>query len=256
MSYFRRLGPHRFLATAATGGAWAVEEQHIAPALGLLAHAVAQDQEQRGRPGLVMARLSYDILGTVAIGEVEVAVEVVRPGRTIDLVQARLSASGRDVVRARVWLLEPRDSAGTAGTPVPTMPPPEALPAWDPTTLWVGGFIASVQVRREDLGPGRARVWVRTPLPLVAEEPVAEPARLIGLLDIANGMAVRADPREVAYPNVDLTVHLTRRPVGEWLGLDTTVTFGADGLGLTSSVVHDLAGPLGTCAQALTVRPR
>jgi hypothetical protein len=66
---------------------------------------------------------------------------------------------------------------------------------------------------------------------------------------------VRRDPRSVAFPNVDLTAHLFREPRGGWLGFDTTVSFGADGLGLTSSVVHDEVGPVGTSAQLLTVRP-
>jgi hypothetical protein len=59
----------------------------------------------------------------------------------------------------------------------------------------------------------------------------------------------------VAFPNVDLTAHLFRAPRGEWLGFDTTVTFSADGLGLTSTVLHDVHGPIGTMAQMLTVRP-
>jgi hypothetical protein len=78
---------------------------------------------------------------------------------------------------------------------------------------------------------------------------------MAALFDIANGMAVRADPTSVHYPNIDLTAHLTRPPAGEWLGFDTRVTFGPGGLGLTSSVIHDEAGPLGTVAQSLTVRP-
>jgi hypothetical protein len=33
------------------------------------------------------------------------------------------------------------------------------------------------------------------------------------------------------------------------------VSFGPAGLGVTSSRLHDLEGPVGTLAQALTVRP-
>jgi hypothetical protein len=40
MPYFKRLDEHRFLATKEVSGAWDIEQQHIAPALGLLAHAV------------------------------------------------------------------------------------------------------------------------------------------------------------------------------------------------------------------------
>jgi hypothetical protein len=57
------------------------------------------------------------------------------------------------------------------------------------------------------------------------------------------------------YPNVDLTVHLHRQPEGPWTGLDTTVTFGPTGQGLTSTVLHDLNGPVGHAQQILTVRP-
>lgn len=55
--------------------------------------------------------------------------------------------------------------------------------------------------------------------------------------------------------NIDLTAHLFTQPRGDWLGFDTTVSFGPHGVGLTSSVSHDLGGPIGTVAQVLTVRP-
>jgi hypothetical protein len=68
-------------------------------------------------------------------------------------------------------------------------------------------------------------------------------------------MTVRADPRTVAFPNVDLTAHLFAEPRGEWVGFDTTVSFGREGHGLTSSVIHDVHGPIGTLSQILTIRP-
>jgi hypothetical protein len=98
-------------------------------------------------------------------------------------------------------------------------------------------------------------VWVRTGQPLVAGEEASRFAAVVGLLDIANGMTVRAAPGEVAFPNVDLTAHFFAQPAPGWLGLDTTVSFGADGVGLTASVLHDETGPIGTSAQCLTVRP-
>ena len=57
------------------------------------------------------------------------------------------------------------------------------------------------------------------------------------------------------FPNVDLSLHIYREPVGEWLGLDSTVTFAGDGVGLTSSVLHDEQGPFGRSEQILTLRP-
>jgi hypothetical protein len=63
------------------------------------------------------------------------------------------------------------------------------------------------------------------------------------------------DPREVAFPNLDLTAHLFAQPRGEWIGFDTAVSFGPTGVGVTSSVLHDISGPIGTMAQVLTIRP-
>ncbi len=102
---------------------------------------------------------------------------------------------------------------------------------------------------------GAATVWLATPVALVADEPVSELARFVGLVDTANGIAVRRSPRGWMFPNVDLTTHLHRQPAGRWEGLATTVVFGPDGAGLTTTVLHDLTGPAGRAGQPLTVRP-
>ncbi|MDF0532492.1 thioesterase family protein [Tsukamurella sp. 8F] len=252
--YFRRTGDAAFAATAHTGGAWKTDEQHIAPALGLLAHVVEADRDARRSDGLVLTRLSYDILGVLPVGDVTTTVTVLRPGRTIELVEATLAHGERDAVRLRAWLMAPRDTAAVAGTALEAIPGPTECPDWDPTTVWPGGFIASAQVRRTQQAPGRATYWVRTDVPLL-DEPVSRTASAAGLLDIANGMTVRADPRAVAFPNVDLTAHLYSAPGEGWLGFDTRVSFGADGLGLTETVLHDESGPIGSVSQMLTVRP-
>ncbi|WP_299442392.1 thioesterase family protein [uncultured Phycicoccus sp.] len=256
MAYFERLGDTRFRATEHTGGAWREDEQHIAPALGLLAHVVERDRDARRDDDLVLARLSYDILGTVPVAEVDTSVRVLRAGRTIELVEATMSHAGRVVVVLRAWLLQQQDTAALAGTALPAMPPPGELPEWSPRDTWPGGFIRSVELRRHLEEPGRGWFWARATEPLLSDEPVSEGARLAGLLDLANGMTVRSDPAEVHFPNVDLTAHLLRTGQGKWLGVDTTVSFGATGVGVTSSRLHDTAGPLGTLAQSLTVRPR
>jgi hypothetical protein len=255
MPYFERLDDHRFRATEEVSGAWDVRHQHIAPALGLLVHAVERARDARRADGLRIGRLSFDILGTVPVDVVEIDVRVARPGRTIELVEARLTHDGRDAVVLRSWLMQAADTRALSATPLMPMPPPAALEPWDPTTVWPGGFIASAEVRREQEEPGRARFWVRSRTTLLDGEPVSNLARFAALLDIANGMTVRVSPGEVAFPNVDLTAHLFEEPQGEWAGFDTSVSFGAGGLGLTSSVLHDERGPVGTMAQSLTVRP-
>lgn len=256
MAYFRRVSAASYRATEHTGGAWNAGEQHIAPSFGLLAHAIELDRDARGNSHLVIARVSYDILGTVPVDVVvDTDVTVIRPGRTIELVEATLSHEGRMVVLARAWLLKQYDTTAIAGSGLAPIAGPQTMPAWDMAALWPGGFIAAAEVRRTEIEPGRAVSWVRTAVPLVDGEPVSSIARALGLLDIGNGLAVRVDPREAAFPNLDLTAHLFAAPRGEWIGFDSAVSFGSGGIGLSHSIIHDETGPVGTLSQILTVRP-
>ncbi|WP_046658448.1 thioesterase family protein [Lysobacter capsici] len=255
-AYFERVDRHRFRATEQVGGGWNPAEQHIAPAFGLLAHAVEADRDARRDDGLRLARLSYDILGVLPIDVVDIEVAVLRPGRTIELVEARLSHAGRVAVILRAWLMQDYDTAAWAGSTLPPIAPVETMPVWEPGSMWPGGFVRSVEVRRAQVEPGRASYWLRTACSLIAGEQVSATARVLGMLDIANGITPRASTDEVVFPNLDLTAHLFASPRGEWLGLDTSVSFGAHGIGLTHSVLHDRHGPIGAMSQCLTIRPR
>lgn len=255
-AYFLRIDKTRFQPTEHVGGGWNPNEQHISPALGLLAHAVETDRDTRRDDRLPIARLSYDILGTLPIDAIDIEVTVLRAGRTIELVEARLSHAGRAAVVVRAWLMQEYDTAAFAGSPFPRIAAAEAMQPWDPTTLWPGGYIRSVQVRRDQLEPGRASYWLRTDIALIEGERVSATARAVGLLDTANGMTPRAAAEDVAFPNLDLTAHWLGQPRGDWLGFDTTVSFGANGVGLTHSIIHDAGGPIGVVSQCLTVRPR
>lgn len=256
MAYWRRTGAHTYQPTEHVGGAWDEATQHISPALGVLAHVVEQDRDRRRGDDLVISRLSYDILGTVPVDAIDVEVEVLRPGRTIELVQATASYAGRAVVVLRAWLAEPYDTVGLAGVELPRIPPPDEMEPWDMSALWPGGFIASLELRRKEMGPGRSTAWLRTPHPLVEDEAVSRFAAVAGLLDVSNGIAVRTDPARALFPNLDLTAHFLAQPTEGWLGLDTSVSFGPGGVGVTSTVMHDERGPIGTIAQTLTVRPQ
>lgn len=254
MAYFTRLSNTDFRATEHTGGAWSVSEQHIAPAMGLLTHVIELDCARRDI-GFKIGRLAFDILGVIPIDAVQTEVRSLRSGRTIELVEATMLHNGRPALKARAWLVKPNDTRPIEGNTIRPIPGRETMQPWDATTVWPGGFIATIDVRRASEGPGRAAYWARANYPLLDGEPVSPLARFASLFDIANGMAVRAAPTEVAFPNLDLTAHLFAAPRGDWLGFDTSVSFGAEGIGLTSSTIYDEAGPIGTLAQMLTLRP-
>lgn len=256
MAYFERIDSTRLRATEHVSGAWNEEEQHIAPALGLMAHVMELDRDQRRDDHLRISGLHYDILGPVPVGEVEVTCRVLRPGRTIELVEVELSYQGRAIVLLRGWLLAEFSSEHVQGSDLPQLPSPESFEPWEASSLWPGGMIRSIEGTRRPISDGRAQAWIRTDHALVADESVSDVARFIGLFDLSNGLAVRADPSEVLFPNVELTAQLFRDPAGQWVGYDTTVSFGPDGRGLTHTIIHDEAGPVGAVTQGLTVRPQ
>ena len=226
----------------------------MAPVAGIMAHVL---EAFVARQGLRIARISYEILGLIPDGEFEIVTSMVRPGRTIELVQAELIAGGRVAVRATAWRLQTSDTTEVHGIVDARMPALEHAGEQVSLAQWPGGYIRSIEVRPlPDHAPGRGRVWLRTPYPLLSSEPVSDFARLAGLVDTSNGISPRVKPGDggYAFPNVDLQVHLYRVPNGEWLGLENVVNFGADGVGLTSTVLHDTDGPFGRSEQILTIR--
>ncbi len=253
LSFYRPLAGGRFQPTLHAQGAWSDHEQHMGPVSGLLAHCLERHQP---RDDLQLSRINYDILGMIAAEPSEVRTRTLRPGRTIELLEATMIVGNRPVVRATAWRLARHDTTAVAGGLPEPMPGPDGLPAWDGSGVWSGGYIAAVDFRVVPGGrPGRVQAWLRTEKTLVEGVDSTEEARFIGLIDTANGIATRVKPSEWMFPNTDLTIHFHRTPTGPWVGLDTTVTFGPSGVGLTSSTLFDIEGAVGRSEQSLTVRP-
>ncbi|MFT0531548.1 thioesterase family protein [Castellaniella hirudinis] len=252
-AYYVREAAHRFVSTLHSQGAWQPGEQHLAPAAGL----VLAEAERRLPSDKLISRVSFDVLGVIHSGPFTVDVRMLRPGRSIELIEASMRHGDQISVQARIWRLAASDTTSVQGLEWTALPAPEALDPVTMSTIWEGGFISTLQARRgADNRAGRGRSWLRTDIPLVdgeADPPVAGFAKLI---DTANGLAVRQHPEQVFFANVDLTVHFIRQPVAGWVGFDTRVTFGPTGLGETFSVLSDAQGPVGTAAQSLTLRLR
>ncbi|MBA8795390.1 hypothetical protein FHX74_003026 [Friedmanniella endophytica] len=251
----------RFEPSGHVQGAWRDDEQHMAPVSGLLAHCLLS---HRPRPELQLCRISYDILGVIGAAETTVSVRTLRAGRTIELVAAELAVADRVAVRATGWRLLRGDTTGIATTidDAARLPDPADSEPWDARGRWPGGYIDSVEVRRAPGVDGRVRAWIGTAVPLLADAEADPLAGYLGLVDTANGINARLDPRRWAFPNTDLTVHLVRSPGfapdaegRRWVGLETDALLGPEGVGLTSSTLYDRDGALGRAEQILTLRP-
>ncbi|MGO1405622.1 MAG: thioesterase family protein [Agrococcus casei] len=254
-SYFTRTDEHTFESHIHTQGAWNTAEQHVAPSFGLLVHEIERDRDARRDDALMVTRASFDIYGTFTIDPVSVSTRVLRPGLTVELVEASLEQNGRAAIVVRAWLMKGFDTTDLAANELAPMPSRDDMEESTFALDWPGGAVRSIETRKQEEHPGRACSWTRPKVALVSGEEPSALARMTGLFDFANGLTPRARPEDVLFPNLDLTVHYLREPVGEWLGYDTTVTYSAVGTGLTHTVLHDDDGPFAVQSQGLTVRP-
>ena len=172
--------------------------------------------------------------------------------------EAALAAGGRDVARASAWRVR-----RTEGVSVPPVgPAPSALPAEQAQPDlrgWGRGFLQAMEWRWVTGGfaeAGPATVWGRMLHPLVPDEEPSPLARVLVVADCGNGASAELDLTRWHFINPELTVHLHREAVGEWVCLDATTAVSEGGTGLATSVLSDASGLLGVGAQSLLVAPR
>ena len=80
---------------------------------------------------------------------------------------------------------------------------------------------------------------------------------MLAASDFGNGISRIVEFGAFLFINADLTVHLHREPVGEWVLIDARTRLeGETGAGLASSVLSDERGPIGLAAQSLFVAAR
>ena len=253
-AFYVPVRPGVLRATGHTVGPWAATDQHGGPPAGLLVRALEQVLPPDGG---WLARISVDLLGAVPVGELAVSAAVLRPGRSVQLATAALSAGGREVARATGWWHRLGDTAGIAhgagaAPPLPDVPDPD-----DPR--WAGGYLRAMEWRRvkgDFTEPGPAVLWARMRLPLVAGEQPSPAQRVLVTADSGKGAGAALPIESWLYVNTELTVHLLRPPVGEWVCLDSASTIGPVGGGYALTTLSDTAGEVGRGAQALLVRQR
>lgn len=246
----------RWRATVHTTGPWDSRFEHGGPPSALLARALERCEP---RSDTMVARVSVDLLGPVPVGELDLRVRMARPGRSVELVEAALSAAGRDVARASAWRVR-RNAAQAVPdrhpAPLP-LPPPGAPPLRGD---WIGGYLDAVEWRLVGgpgfVEPGPATAWTRLRHPLVPGEEPSPLQRVLAVADSGNGLSSELDLARWHFINPELTVHLHREAVGEWICLDAATTISPGGVGLATSVLSDRLGPVGVGAQSLLVAPR
>jgi hypothetical protein len=255
---FRREGD-AFVPTVHSRGPWDPGAQHGGAPAALLAEAVRE-------PGMHVARLTYDFVGPVPVGvPLRVETRLVRPGGRLQLVEADLVAEDGAVVRLRAMRLRRDEVSG-----LPLRPDGEAVPGGGPDAAEPSDFPleppdaegfhrTAMEIRfaaGTSYGRGPGRTWFRFARPLIEGETPSPLALVVAAADFGNGVSRILDFERHLFVNTDLTVHLRREPVGEWVMLDARTRVEPTGVGLAASTLYDRSGAIGLSAQSLYVAER
>jgi hypothetical protein len=245
--------------TELTRGPWDPKAQHAGPPAALLGRAIEALDEG---PEFQLGRITLEIVRPVPIAPLRAEARVVRPGRRVQLVEASLSDEAGEVMLARGWRLR-RASVELPAVATPADPPPPSPAAAEVREFFdtgqAVGFHTAMEARFIEgawTEPGPATVWMRMRQPLVEGEEPSPLQRVLVAADAGNGVSAALDLDRYLFINVDISVHLERMPVGEWVCVDAVTIAQPTGVGTADTMLLDERGRIGRAVQTLLVGER
>jgi hypothetical protein len=220
---------------------------------GVMAHAA----EAAPAPGpMLPVRINIDILRPVPFAPFTTQVEMIRPGKKMQVFDVLLVSGGETYVRARV--VRARETEGLAAAAPIAYPLPEAVvdaPRHFAPKDPMGELIETRMVAQATAYPSTGALWTRFAdlAPGIASTGVVHTAMVS---DFGGGVSRVADITKYTFANLDISIHLARRPVGEWQLVECTSLVQGAGVGLSNMVLADRLGQFGRAHQTLFIEKR
>ncbi|HEY6635376.1 MAG TPA: thioesterase family protein [Acidimicrobiia bacterium] len=253
--------PSEYRSTPLANAGWYDEGQHGGAFASLIVGHVEASVPTLST--MEIDRVTVEIFRVIPLVDLRIETEVIREGKRIQSVEARTYdpagtlLSVATIQRLRVAELELPDDA---------FPPPLQLPRPDEIEESVGeawgvGQVGKPMFHRHAMeireifggfgekGPGA--VWMRLTKPIVAGRETTAAQRAVATADFCNGISRGLDTDQWVFMNPDLTVHLARYPVGEWVGLSAVSGYQRVGRGVSTGTLWDTRGWLGRSTQSL-----
>jgi hypothetical protein len=257
---FQVLADDRYRPTELARGPWDEGALHGGAPAALLMRAF---ERLPAADGLVLTRVTYELLRPVPLAELVLQAEVVRPGKRVQLLEGSLAtADGTEVVRARALRIQRAVLDGAEPTAVAAPPSgpddgAQGAPAFDPPAQPTF-FPNAIEIRfvAGGFGGGPSTGWFRLKVPVVAGEDASALQRLAAAADFGNGISTVLNWAQHLFINPDLTVYVDREPVGEWICLQARTLIAPGGVGMAESVLYDERGRVGRAIQSLLIAPR
>jgi acyl-CoA thioesterase len=181
-------------------------------------------------------------------------IEVIRAGGRVAVLENALYADDRLIARATASFVAAIPPLAVEH--MPQLPPepgdPDSLPRLElaPAGLLGPTFFDTLDLRDD----GAGTKWGRLKQPIVGFP--APLATVFAIADNGQPFALLPRPRpKLRFPNIDITIHLSRAPVGDWIGVTAQSDWQAAGYGLTEGALRDTEGPLGRSCQTVVLAP-
>ena len=267
-----------WVATEYARGPWDPRHCHGGPVSAFLARACERVDssyaDAEATSDWQISRLTVELTRPVPVGEpLRLSSEVERAGRKVSVVAASVTSTGTgtetEVAKVRALRIRRRDFELPAHPLAPTSMTGAPEAGRQERVSWAAhgvdvAFHSHGSEHRFEAGtwndPGPVRVWIRLATSIVDGETPSGVQRAAAAADFGNGVSSALDYERFVYINPDLTVHLSRPPTGEWIGMSTHSVYGtpttSTGSGFAESELHDTDGRIGRSVQSLFIEPR
>ena len=249
----------RYVPTQLARGPWSPKALHGGAPAALF--ATVCEQHDPG-PAAFVARLTVELLRPVPLVPLVLDVRTIRPGKKVQWLAAALKDEhDHEVAHATVLRIrsDDVDTSGSVHPEVDAPPPPDAVEVMKfPFGEGAVGFwnVHDVRlVRGSWTEPGPGAAWFNLRCPVLPGEPISPIARVAAAADFGSGVCTPVRMTKAAAINPDLTVHVHRHPVGDWVCLESGGWAQPHGVGMAETRLHDERGVIGRSVQSLLVEP-
>lgn len=256
MDFIYRLDGHHVITTPHAAGPWNATMQHGSAPSALVTYLA--EQMPTVSP-MRIVRVTIDLLRPVPVAPLTFETEILREGRKIQLCGIRLLANGVVVARASVLKIriEPQPLPAEIADPPLELPGPEqGQPLGRRANNAFMSGLSTCVVRGGLMKSGPGAIWYRLDRAMIEGAVTSQVMRAVVAADFSNGTSGALSFNDWTFLNADLTVSLSRPPVGDWILLDSESWIGPDGAGLAASKLADINGYFGRAVQSLVIEKR
>lgn len=265
---FERLSDDVVLATGYSRGPWSPNSLHGGPVAILVAGEI--EALPTDAP-MMVSRITLELERPVPLTPLRISTTISRPGRKVRVIDVELHTVDTDGVAgvrvARARALQQRLAPvslpnGAELIELLASEPPPAGPdgletgrsTWGAAqTAYHADSMVSRFVEGSWDDPGPVVVWVQLVVDVFEGVGPSPLQRVCAAADFGNGISAVLSWDDYLYINPDLTIHLVRPAVGQWVAMSTKSHFSELGTGMAESELFDVDGRVGRSVQSLFI---